>query len=78
MKQTFYILKNNSGSDGTYLLNGEYKTIFPGERIDLKNRPTNMTSNITLSIYKKEVSDSPILNLKPRTVTKDELKKNHR
>lgn len=75
MKQTFYILKNNSGSDGTYLLNGEYKTIFSGERIDLKNRPTNMTSNITISIYKKEVSDSPILNLKPKTVTKAEPKK---
>jgi hypothetical protein len=75
MKQTFYILKNNSGSDGTYLLNGEYKTIFPGERIDLKNRPTNMTSNITLSIYKKEVSDSPILNLKPKTIKVEQKKK---
>lgn len=75
MKQTFYILKNNSSSDGTYLLNGEYKTIFPGERIDLKNRPTNMTSNITISIYKKEVSDSPILNLKPKTVKAEPKKK---
>lgn len=74
MKKTFYILKNNSGSDGTYLLNGEYKTIFPGERIDLKSRPTNITSNVTISIYKKDVGDSPILNLKPKTVTKAEKK----
>ena len=75
MKQTFYILKNNSGSDGTYLLNGEYKTIFPGERIDLKSKPTNITSNVTISIYKKQVEESPILNLKPRTVTKVEPRK---
>ena len=75
MKQTFYILKNNSGSDGTYLLNGEYRTIFPGERIDLKSKPTNITSNVTISIYKKQVEESPILNLKPRTVTKVEPRK---
>ena len=75
MKQTFYILKNNSGSDGTYLLNGEYKTIFPGERIDLKSRPTNMTSNITLSIYRKETEPTPILNLKPKTIKAEPKKK---
>ena len=57
MKQTFYILKNNSGSDGTYLLNGEYKTIFPGERIDLENRPTNITSNVIISIFRKDIKE---------------------
>ncbi len=70
MKQTFYIIKNNSGSDGIYLLNGEYKTIFPGERIDLKSRPTNATSNVTITTYKKEIEETPILNLKPRRTTR--------
>lgn len=77
MKQTFYIVKNNSRSEGTYLIKGEYKTIFPGEEITLKQRPTTTTSNVLISMYKKEVSDSPILNLKPKTV-KAESKKNHR
>lgn len=67
MKQTFYLLKNNSRSEGTYLIKGEYKTLFPGEEITLKQRPTNTTSNILISVYKKEMSET-ILNLKPRTV----------
>lgn len=77
MKQTFYIVKNNSRSKGTYLIKGEYKTIFPGEEITLKQRPTASTSNVLISMYKKEVSDSPILIVKPKTV-KAEPKKNHR
>ena len=62
MKQTFYILKNNSGSEGTFLIDGEYKSIFPGEKIELTKRPVNKTENVTLVIYKKNVGDSPILN----------------
>lgn len=67
MKQTFYLLKNNSRSEGTYLIKGEYKTLFPDEEITLKQRPTNTTSNILISVYKKEMGET-ILNLKPRTV----------
>ena len=67
MKQTFYLLKNSSRSEGTYLIKGEYKTLFPGEEITLKQRPTNTTSNILISVYKKEMGET-ILNLKPRTV----------
>jgi len=66
MKQTFYILKNNSGSDGTYLLSGEYLTLYPGDEVTLKQRPTNITSNIIVSMYRKEVGET-ILNLKPKT-----------
>lgn len=62
MKQTFYILKNNSGSEGTFLIDGEYKSIFPGEKIELTKRPVNKTENVTLVIYRKNVGDSPILN----------------
>lgn len=78
MKQTFYIVKNNSRSEGTYLIKGEYKTIFPGEEITLKQRPTTTTSNVLISMYKKETSEETILNLKPKTITKVEQKKTHR
>lgn len=67
MKQAFYILKNNSRSEGTYLFKGEYKTLYAGEEITLNQRPTNTTSNILISVYKKEIGET-ILNLKPRTV----------
>ena len=67
MKQTFYFLKNNSRSEGTYLIKGEYKTLFPGEEITVTQRPTNTTSNILISVYKKEIGET-ILNLKPKTV----------
>jgi hypothetical protein len=76
MKQTFYLLRNNSGSEGSYLLNGEYKTIYPGEKIDLKSRPTNVTSNIIISIYRKETKETPILNLKTKAVNPEKRKKN--
>lgn len=66
MKQTFYLLKNNSRSEGTYLIKGEYKTLFPGDEITINQRPTNTTSNILISVYKKEMGET-ILNLKPRT-----------
>ena len=67
MKQTFYLLKNNSYSEGTYLIKGEYKTLFPGDEITINQRPTNTTSNILISVYKKEMGEV-ILNLKPRIV----------
>lgn len=67
MKQTFYLLKNTSLSDGTYLFKGEYKTLFPGEEITLNQRPTNTTSNIFVSVYKKEVGEI-IQYLKPKAV----------
>ena len=62
MKQTFYILKNESGSEGTFLINGEYKSIYPGEKFEFTQKPTNKTENVTLIMYRKEVGESPILN----------------
>jgi hypothetical protein len=57
MKVTKYILKNNSRSEGTYLIDGEYKIIYPNEEISLQHAPTNKTANVTLIVYKKEVKD---------------------
>ena len=67
MKQTFYLLRNNSYSDGTYLIKGEYRTLFPGQEITLRQRPTNTTSNILISVFRREV-DETIQYLKPKTV----------
>ena len=67
MKQAFYVLKNSSHSEGTFLFKGEYKTLFPGQEVTLNQRPTNYTANILISVYKKEMNET-ILNLKPRTV----------
>lgn len=78
MKQTFYLLRNNSYSDGTYLVKGEYKILFPGQEIVLKQRPTNTTSNVLISVFKKEV-DETIQYLKPKTTpTKVEPKNRSR
>ena len=49
MKVTFYILKNKSGSPGTYLYDKDYFTIYPDEEITLKHKPTNITENIIIS-----------------------------
>ena len=57
MKQTVYLIKNNSKSEGTYFYNGEYKIIYPGEEISLSKAPVNKTANVTITIYRKEVSD---------------------
>ena len=78
MKQTFYLLKNKSSSEGTYLFKGEYKSLFPGDEIHLEQKPTNMTSNITLLVYKKEIGET-IQYLKPKTVKVEKsVKKNSR
>lgn len=70
MKQTFYMLKNTSMSEGTYLIDGEYKSIYPGETITLKKAPVNTTANVTLTMYRKETGGQPILNKKPVQSTK--------
>jgi hypothetical protein len=67
MKQTFFILKNHSQSNGTYYINGEYKTLMPGEQITYDHQPTNHTSNIIVTMYRKELkTETPILNKKRR------------
>lgn len=73
MRQTFYLLRNNSNSDGNYLIDGVYKPIYPDEKIQLNRRPTSVTSNVTVSIFRKEVGET-ILHLKPKTV---KAEKNH-
>ena len=67
--QTCYILENKSGSEGTYFINNEYKTLFPGQKIELTRRPTNVTNNIIITIYRKRIGEQ-ILYKKPKTVTK--------
>jgi hypothetical protein len=66
MKKTFYILKNVSGSEGTYFLDGEYKSLYPGDEIVLDRAPVNKTTNLQVSIFKKEVGPAKILNKKPQ------------
>ena len=58
MKQTFYIIKNNSGSTGTFLFEGEYRTLFPGEEVTLKKAPTNKTDNLSVVMYRQEIRDT--------------------
>lgn len=65
MKQTFYVLTNNSRSEGIVYIDGEYKSVFPDDRIVLDRCPTDRTSNIVLSIYRKEM-DEVIQNKKRR------------
>lgn len=64
MRQTFYIIKNNSGSAGTYLIDNDYKTLFPGEKLTLDKKPVNTTANIIVTIFRKEVGGEKILNKK--------------
>jgi len=66
MKQTFYMIRNDSKSEGTYLIDNEYKTIHPGQEISLPKPPVNKTVNVTLIMYKREVGESPILYKKPK------------
>lgn len=65
MKQTFYVLTNNSRSEGTVYIGGEYRTIYPDDRITTDKCPTNKTSNIIVSMYLKEM-DEVIQNKKRR------------
>jgi len=62
-----YILKNNSSSEGTYLIDKEYKTLFPNTEVELRKRPTTVTNNITITIYRKRVGEE-ILYTKPKNV----------
>lgn len=67
--QTCYILENKSGSEGTYFIDNEYKTLFPYQKIELTKRPTNVTNNIMITIYRKRIGEQ-ILYKKPKTVKK--------
>lgn len=75
MKKMFYTLKNKSGSEGTYLLDDEYKPLYGGEEITLERPPVNKTSNITLTMYKRDVGNSGILRKKPVKLPENETKK---
>ena len=57
MKETKYIIRNNSRSEGTYFSNGEYKIIYPGEEILLDRAPVSKTANVTMIVFKKPVSE---------------------
>lgn len=62
-----YILKNNSSSEGTYLIDGKYETLFPNKEIELNKRPTTVTENISITIYRKRVGEE-ILYTKPKNI----------
>ena len=64
MKQTFYILKNSSLSDGTYFYDGEYKTLYAGQEVTLEKAPSNKTANLSVIQYRKEVGFPKLLNEK--------------
>ena len=66
MRKTFFVLRNQSQSEGMYLIDGEYKTLYPGEEKTLEHEPTSKTSNLFISMYRKEVSETPVLNKKKR------------
>ena len=57
MKQTVYVLRNTSGSDGEYLINDEYQTLEPHKEIILNQKPVNVTANIKLIPVRKEVKE---------------------
>ena len=58
MKQTFYILENNSASEGTYYHKGKYESLFPGQTVELESRPVNKTENITITVYNKNMGET--------------------
>lgn len=68
MKKTFYTLKNTSGSEGTYFIDGDYKTLFPGQELTLEKPPVNKTANIKLVVFRKEIKNTVPLNLKSKKV----------
>lgn len=68
MTKTFYIVKNNSSSEGIYFIDGEYHSLFSGQEVQLEKLPVNKTSNLTLKILKKEVGSGELLNLKEKIV----------
>ena len=57
MKQTVYVLRNTSGSDGEYLINDEYQTLEAHKEIVLNQKPVNVTANIKLIPVRKEVKE---------------------
>lgn len=57
MKQTVYVLKNNSGSNGEYLINNEYETLEPHKELVLNQKPVNWTANLTMVPVRKEVKE---------------------
>ena len=73
MKQTFYILKNPSLSDGTYFMDGEYKTLYAGQEITLEKLPSNKTANLEIIQFRKEVGFPKLLNKKTRKSDGDEI-----
>ena len=60
MIQIFYKLKNNSKSEGMYLLNGEYVTLKGNGEIILSKKPINMTANISVVTFKKKISEKKV------------------
>ena len=57
MRQSFYILKNDSLSSGMYFDGGDYKTLMPGLEVVLDHAPVNKTANIVVSVFRKEVEN---------------------
>ena len=52
----------------TYLIDGEYKSIYPGEKLELSKAPVSWTSNVSMTVFRRETNQEVILNKKKRTV----------
>ena len=58
MKDIYYMVRNESGSDGQYFLDGEYHYLASGQKEILKKEPVNATQNIVISMFKRETFSS--------------------
>lgn len=68
MKKLVYVLKNNSYSTGSYVVNGVTKTVFPRSIVELDVEPTSYTSNLIKSCYYRDV----ITRTPRRNISKEE------
>lgn len=58
MKSIYYMVRNESGSDGQYFIDGQYHYLAPGQKEILTKEPVNATQNVVISMFKREVFNS--------------------
>lgn len=58
MKNIYYMVRNASGSDGQFYLDGRYYFIAAGQTITLTKKPINTTANVVVSVFRKETFDT--------------------
>ena len=65
MSDLRFMLRNDSGSEGSYLLDGQTYFLMPGDKKILDREPTTVTANIILSRYLAG-RESEVLNKLPK------------